>query len=116
MRWIVAYDISSDALRERIAGVLGRFGWRVQESVFECVLEDVDLRAAIESVSRELTGATDAEVRFYQTCGLCRTKSFRIGKRGKTATGGRTHDRVRPDQRHRFPRAVRSDGHRRPHA
>ncbi|MGZ5444640.1 MAG: CRISPR-associated endonuclease Cas2 [Thermoanaerobaculia bacterium] len=46
MKWVVAYDISDDALRMRVAERLGTIGWRVQESVFECTFEHEPARPA----------------------------------------------------------------------
>lgn len=80
MRWVIVYDIADDRLRDRIAALLGRFGWRVQESVFECVLDVRTLPALTAAVGREIGRAAVAEVRFYQTCQSCRGQSLRIGR------------------------------------
>lgn len=52
-RWLVAYDVSDDARRTRIAKALGRFGDRVQYSVFVVDLRPaklVRLRTILESL------------------------------------------------------------------
>lgn len=38
MRYVVVYDVSDDRLRQRVANTCEAFGFRVQESVFECEL------------------------------------------------------------------------------
>lgn len=37
-KYVVAYDVSDDAEREKVAKILQGFGSRVQKSVFECRL------------------------------------------------------------------------------
>ena len=48
VRRIVAYDVSSDKARARIAALCGRHGLRRQRSVFEITLDDSDLQAFLE--------------------------------------------------------------------
>jgi CRISPR-associated protein Cas2 len=55
VRYVVDYDIEEDRARVRIAGVLERFGMRVQKSVFECRLEARDLERLLRRLERELT-------------------------------------------------------------
>jgi len=49
-QFIVAYDISDDRRRERVARVLTKFGLRIQKSVFIAVLD----RTEHQSLRREL--------------------------------------------------------------
>lgn len=52
-RYVAAYDISNDRIRERVARVLVRYGARLQWSVFEVWLEPEDVpefRRAIGSL------------------------------------------------------------------
>lgn len=54
----------------------------MQYSVFECVLEEVQL----ESLTRELTGIIDPEdsIRIYRLCEACR-KEIKVHGKGKPA-------------------------------
>ena len=40
--YVFAYDISLNSERNRVDKVLKEYGFRVQKSVFECVLSEVD--------------------------------------------------------------------------
>lgn len=79
MLYLVAYDISSDKLRARVATVLESFGARVQGSVFEVRLAESrlpELQRALDAVmGRRETG----EVRVYPVCESCYRKAFAVG-------------------------------------
>jgi CRISPR/Cas system-associated endoribonuclease Cas2 len=60
MTWVITYDISDDRLRERVADGLGRYGWRVQESVFECTFDPEMLPEVVAVPERELGEAENA--------------------------------------------------------
>lgn len=80
MRYVVAYDVEDDRARVRIAGVLERFGVRVQKSVFECRLEAKDLERLLRRLERELTAVGGAgNVRVYRLCADCYGASQGIG-------------------------------------
>ncbi len=70
MLYVTAYDISSDALRERMAGVLLDYGSRIQESVFECSLAEAELAEMLERLRTVPLAATD-KVRIYKLCRKC---------------------------------------------
>jgi CRISPR-associated protein Cas2 len=70
MKYVIAYDIESDAVRGRVADVLLAMGERVQKSVFECVLAPEELDALVQRLQREI-GATQGNVRIYRLCGSC---------------------------------------------
>jgi CRISPR-associated endonuclease Cas2 len=53
VRYVVAYDIEEDRARVRIAGVLERFGVRVQKSVFPSVASRRGISSASWAVSNE---------------------------------------------------------------
>ena len=81
MRYVVAYDIEDDRARTRIAGVLERFGVRVQQSVFECRLEARDLERLVRRLERELTAVGGAgNIRLYRLCADCYGASQGIGE------------------------------------
>ncbi len=49
---VVAYDIESNARRQRLVRLLGGFGERVQRSVFECDLNGRELSQLIARLRR----------------------------------------------------------------
>jgi CRISPR-associated protein Cas2 len=67
---VVAYDVTDDDRRERIARALLDFGTRVQKSVFECSLTARDLRRMRARVNALLSPGDD-RVRYYTLCGAC---------------------------------------------
>jgi len=75
----VTYDVSPDAIRTRVAHVLERYGWRVQESVFECVLEGHDLSRLTEALRETLGRPENGSVRIYRLCAECHRTSFGLG-------------------------------------
>jgi CRISPR-associated protein Cas2 len=70
MVYLVCYDISSDRLRDRMAKRLLDFGSRVQESVFECVLND-PLYARMMAQLTEIPLGESDRVRVYRLCANC---------------------------------------------
>ncbi len=70
MLYVVCYDISDDAVREQMAKTLLDFGSRVQESVFECPLND-ELLARMMARLERIPLAEEDRVRVYRICGLC---------------------------------------------
>jgi CRISPR-associated protein Cas2 len=70
MLYLVCYDISSDLLRGRMSKALLDFGTRIQESVFECPLNDELLERMMARLERLELGDDD-RVRIYRICGAC---------------------------------------------
>lgn len=70
MLWVVCYDISDDAVRDRLSNLLLDFGSRIQESVFECPLSEADVKSMIERLSTTPLRNTD-KVRIYKICSRC---------------------------------------------
>jgi CRISPR-associated protein Cas2 len=79
MKYVIAYDLESDAVRGRIAELLLTLGERVQKSVFECVLEPEELEGLTARLQREI-GQTEGNVRVYRLCSGCLDASFGIGE------------------------------------
>lgn len=79
MKWVIAYDISDDVLRMRVAERLGTIGWRVQESVFECTFEHEALPEVIAVLQRMLGEAEGANIRIYRICRDCLEVAVGIG-------------------------------------
>ena len=70
MELLVAYDVATedaDGRRRlrRVAAVCQAFGQRVQKSVFECVLNDVQLEVLVAQLRGEMDEAADS-VRIYR--------------------------------------------------
>ena len=79
MKWVIAYDVSDDALRARVAERLGTIGWRVQESVFECTFAPEDLDEVVAVLRRMLGTAENANIRIYRICQDCLEAAVGIG-------------------------------------
>ena len=61
---LVVYDITSDKRRNKLAIFLEGYGRRVQDSVFECFLNLVEMRELYQQVAKRIDEADD-DVRFY---------------------------------------------------
>ncbi len=70
MLHLVCYDISNDAARDRMAKTLLDFGTRIQESVFECPLNEELFERMLARLERVALDDED-RVRVYRICGLC---------------------------------------------
>lgn len=80
MNYLIAYDVSDDARRDKVAATLESYGWRVQKSVFEASLDPIRLARLVAEVERDLTGAeTEASVRVYPLCASCLGAAFGFG-------------------------------------
>ena len=77
MLFVVAYGISSDGLREKVAHELKNWGSRVQYSVWECDLEP-DEAARMTKVIKGLI-ASGGRLRVYRLCELCQQHSVAVG-------------------------------------
>jgi CRISPR-associated protein Cas2 len=70
---VVAYDISDDRRRDRLAKELENWGQRVQGSVFECDLDEARTAALIDLLNRMVKDGDD--LRVYHLCQACLNKS-----------------------------------------
>ena len=70
MLHVVCYDIIDDKLRARMSDWLLDFGTRIQDSVFECLLDD-DMRARLEEGLGRMKLDEKDRVRIYRVCGRC---------------------------------------------
>ena len=84
MTYIIAYDISDDNIRSRIAKYLEGKGQRVQESVFECRKTPDDMNLIAERLNKMSDNETC--IRIYPVCDECYKKAQEIGS-GKEITG-----------------------------
>jgi len=70
MRYVIAYDVSDNARRTRVARRLESVGERVQGSVFEADLNEKTLARLTMQLEKVIDPAVDG-VRFYRLCGEC---------------------------------------------
>ena len=70
MLYVACYDISCDKSRNRMASALLDYGARIQESVFECLLDDEGYKRLIADIERVPLAGTD-KVRIYKLCARC---------------------------------------------
>ncbi len=75
---LICYDIVSDSRRARVAKILERYGWRVQKSVFEAVL-DRDRRQFLERLLLKTINPKEDQVRFYPLSKRNRSKVKILG-------------------------------------
>ncbi len=80
MHYTVAYDITDDKRRNRVAKILKDFGARIQYSVFEC---DTDRRALLRLQSRleKVIDLQEDTITFYHLCAACEKQIDRIGRK-----------------------------------
>ncbi|MBF0214928.1 MAG: CRISPR-associated endonuclease Cas2 [Magnetococcales bacterium] len=77
-RYVICYDISNNKRRRRLSICLDQYGSRIQESVFEAVL-DLDLfKQMTAEVEQKINAKADA-VRIYMLCATCVKKVERLG-------------------------------------
>lgn len=70
MLHVVCYDISNDLHRDRMSKTLLDFGARIQESVFECVLNTALFERMMARLEKIPLADSD-RVRVYRVCGQC---------------------------------------------
>jgi len=78
MHLIICYDIVSNRRRTRLAKALKCFLRRVQKSVFQGEMEDVQLTKLKRTIANEIDQNEDT-VRLYRICTRCRISSEQIG-------------------------------------
>ena len=78
MHYTVAYDITNDKRRNRVAKILKDFGTRIQYSVFEC---NTDRRALLrlQSQLEKVVDFAEDTITFYHLCAACEKQITRIG-------------------------------------
>ena len=70
MKHVVAYDITADARRARVAAILQSIGDRIQYSLFLCDVEGDLLAEAVERCRQSMDPATDS-LYVFQQCQSC---------------------------------------------
>ena len=77
---VVAYDISNDRRRQKIAKTLKKYGLRCNESVFECMLTEAGIMKMKQQIIKLIDEKEDI-VLFYYLCKPCAIKREAIGNR-----------------------------------
>lgn len=67
---LVSYDIVDNKIRTRVMKFLKNFGERIQQSVFECDLEEDQYQRMKRGVERLIDRDLD-RVRYYRLCRVC---------------------------------------------
>ena len=88
-RYVVCYDIPDDRRRTRLAKRLDGYGDRVQDSVFEAVLDRMLFDRLVEDV-KGLTEPVEDRVTIYPLCASCAKRSLRLGLASKDVPGEET--------------------------
>jgi len=70
LTYVIAYDISEDGRRARLAAILQSYGDRVQRSVFVCPLDADALQELCHRASQIINPRTDSLYVFRQ-CSTC---------------------------------------------
>ena len=70
MLFLICYDIADDRTRNGMANHLLDFGARVQESVFEALLDEPLYRRMLHGIERVVFSPED-RIRVYQVCATC---------------------------------------------
>lgn len=80
--WVIAYDIADDLRRSRIVKLIEKCGIRVNYSVFECFLTDVQLKKLQEQIGKLMLPAEDTII-YYPLCLDCYSKIIYTPNRQK---------------------------------
>lgn len=70
---VVAYDVEDDRRRNRLHKGLKSFGFPVQYSIFDCIIDKDQFERMKEMVKKTIKEKTDL-VRYYQLCEACQKR------------------------------------------
>jgi CRISPR-associated protein Cas2 len=84
MTYVISYDISDDDVRSAVSTLLGRYGQRVQESVFEARLESDQLEELCRYLQMALKTDTAGNIRIYRVCADCLAQARGLGRLTKS--------------------------------
>ena len=71
--YLLAYDITNDKRRSKIARLMESLGERVQGSVFEAWLNAVELEKLVKKAMKVMNEREDS-LRVYTVCATCRPR------------------------------------------
>lgn len=77
-RYVVCYDIADEKRRRRAAECLDGYGDRVQESVFEAVLEAALFDKCMSELTAIIVGRED-KIAAYRLCATCDDRRRYLG-------------------------------------
>jgi CRISPR-associated protein Cas2 len=78
MFYLICYDIVNDRRRTKIAYLLESYGMRIQQSVFECVLDDKQYEVLNQKLMKLINKKED-QLRFYPLSKSCRSQVAILG-------------------------------------
>lgn len=76
---ILAYDISDNNARARVAAAVSTWGDRIQRSVYQLTLADDDLDELLQRIEQLINVNRDA-VNVYVQCSTCDGKARHVGQ------------------------------------
>lgn len=79
MKVVVAYDVSDDDARARLAAMLAAHGARIQRSVFECLLDPAGLEEVLAAASRLIDERRDV-LHAFPVCERCAAGRSALGQ------------------------------------
>jgi len=79
MRYVVAYDITSNKRRGKVSDILEGYGSRVNYSVFEIEVKSKANLKKLEKKILEMINPNEDSFRFYHICQNCIEKSWSLG-------------------------------------
>ncbi len=87
MRYVVAYDVASDARRLRLSRLMEGYGRRIQKSLFDCNLDAEQIAALTKAIAEVLNKKTD-RCHVFRLCAECAQMTQRTGKELEPRTTG----------------------------
>ncbi|CAK0779643.1 CRISPR-associated endoribonuclease Cas2 [Azospirillaceae bacterium] len=87
-RFVACYDVANNRRRRKIVEILDGYGARVQESVFEMLLDCKLLEAVVAAVSKVMDGKED-RITFYPVCRACEGRRIDLGLAAEKPPPGR---------------------------
>jgi len=80
---VVAYDITDDKRRNKVAKILEQYGVRINFSVFECLFTESQYQKIRQMIASQIDTREDTIV-YYQICVNCFTKIIYMPERKKS--------------------------------
>ena len=80
VRYVIAYDVTDDRKRTKLAKFLLDYGDRMQKSVFEADLEPDEVKEILKKVANWID--KEDSLRIYPVCQACLSRVKTIGRKG----------------------------------
>ena len=87
IRYVVCYDVSDDKRRRKLAELLDGYGDRIQDSVFEMVVDPDMMEGCTDRISA-LVERSEDRVAVYRLCGACSRERSYFGVNASAAGVG----------------------------